>query len=257
MQPNRGSIFTGCTPHTTSASRLHKSSFEEFFGKRPPGQPFFLHVEFNDPHRPYADGAISKPHDSAQVMVPPTFPALPLSAKIWRTTMMRSHAWTPKCGRLFDILRRRNLDKNTIVVFTGDNGMPFPRAKGARYDPGLNVPLLAWWQGCIVPGSVMDDLIVHVDLPVTWLDAAGLAKPAKMQGRSFLNLAPGSGAYTAHTEICAERNWHGNFDPIRAVRTQRHKLIFNAAPHFPYRPPGTWRVHPLGSLTWKRRAKEL
>src|SRR5690606_30184486 len=52
---------------------------------------------------------------------------------------------------------------------------------------------------------------------------------------SFLPLMTG-GEYRARTEVCSERNWHDNFDPIRSVRTDRYKLIFNAAPHFPYRP---------------------
>jgi arylsulfatase A-like enzyme len=82
---------------------------------------------------------------------------------------------------------------------------------------------------------VKSELIAHVDLPVTWLDAAGVPKPAKMQGQSCLPLLTG-GPYRPRQEVFAERNWHDNFDPIRAVRTARHKLIFNAAPHFPYRP---------------------
>jgi arylsulfatase A-like enzyme len=117
---------------------------------------------------------------------------------------------------------------------TGDNGMPFPRAKGTCYDPGIHVPLLARWPGRITPG-VRDDLIAHVDLPVTWLDAAGIAKPAKMQGQSFLSLLEGR-PHQPRQAVFSERNWHDNFDPIRSVRTNRHKLIFNAAPHFPYRP---------------------
>jgi hypothetical protein len=46
--------------------------------------------------------------------------------------------------------------------------------------------------------------------------------------------------------VFSERNWHDNFDPMRAVRTARHKLIFNAAPHFPMRP--AWDL--ADSPTW-------
>jgi arylsulfatase A-like enzyme len=113
--------------------------------------------------------------------------------------------------------------------------MPFPRAKGTCYDPGLHVPLIAWQPGRIAPGSVSRDLISHVDLPVTWLDLASIPKPAKMQGRSFLPLLHGK-PFQPRQAVFAERNWHDNFDPIRAIRTATHKLIFNAAPHFPYRP---------------------
>jgi N-sulfoglucosamine sulfohydrolase len=56
-----------------------------------------------------------------------------------------------------------------------------------------------------------------------------------MQGRSMLPLLTG-GSYKPNIAVFSERNWHDNFDPIRSVRTDRYKLIFNAAPHFPYRP---------------------
>ncbi len=287
--PNRSSILTGCTPHTTSTSRLHtpmppweqtfleplkergyftgafrkvhqgpefdkrweyygaNAKFETFFDKLPAGRPFFLHMGFTDPHRPYRDGAVSPPHDPARVAVRPFLPDTEATRKdlAWyHDSISRMDA---DCGRLFDLLRARGLDQNTLAVFTGDNGMPFPRAKGTCYDPGIHVPLLAWWPGRIAPESMKRELIAHVDLPVTWLDAAGIAKPAKMQGRSFLPLATGRGSYAERDAVFAERNWHDNFDPIRAIRTQRHKLIFNAAPHFPYRP--AWDLE--ASISWK------
>ncbi len=67
-----------------------------------------------------------------------------------------------------------------------------------------------------------------------------------MQGVSQLDVFLGRAA-SKRTEIFAERNWHDNFDPIRCVRTDRHKLIFNAAPHFPYRP--AWDLE--NSPSWK------
>lgn len=292
--PNRSSIFTGCTPHATSTSRLHtpmppweptfleplkergyftgafrkvhqgpdfdkrwdfyggNGKFETFFDRLPAGRPFFLHMGFTDPHRPYRDGAFAPPHDPAKVTVRPFIPDTP--------PVRRDLAWyydgisrmDADCGKVFDLLRARGLDRNTLVVFTGDNGLPFPRAKGTCYDPGIHVPLLAWWPGRIAAGNATRELIAHVDLPVTWLDAAGIGKPAKMQGRSFLPLAAGRGVYVPRDAVYAERNWHDNFDPIRAIRTARHKLIFNAAPHFPYRP--AWDLE--ASVSWKSILEE-
>ena len=149
------------------------------------------------------------------------------------------------CGRLLETLERRGLARNTLVIFTGDNGMPFPRAKGTCYEAGIHVPMLARWPGRVRAGSVTKELVAHVDLPATWLEAAGIPKPRKMQGRSLLGLLTG-GAHQSRTEVFSERNWHDNFDPIRSVRTDRHKLIFNAAPHFPYRP--AWDL--ADSPTW-------
>jgi arylsulfatase A-like enzyme len=150
-----------------------------------------------------------------------------------------------ECGQLLDLLAARGLAHNTIVFFTADNGMPFPGAKGTCYDPGLHVPLLVHWPGKPA-GVVHPHLISHIDLPATWLDLAGAPALPKMQGRSFRGLLDGSG-YEPRQAVFSERNWHDNFDPIRSIRTTRHKLIFNAAPHFPYRP--AWDL--ADSLTWK------
>lgn len=213
-----------------------QTPFEEFFTRRPKDRPFFLHVGFTDPHRPYAGGAVTPPHDPAAVTVPRFLPDTPTVRQDLAHYHDEISRMDSECGRLFDLLRQYGLAGNTLVMFTGDNGMPFPRAKGTCYDPGIHVPLLAWWPGRIQAGSVTPELIAHVDLPVTWLDVAGIAKPAKMQGRSFRALLTGSGPYQPNDTVFSERNWHDNFDPIRAVRTDRYKLIFNAAPHFPYRP---------------------
>jgi N-sulfoglucosamine sulfohydrolase len=276
--PNRSAIFTGCSPHTTSTSRLHtpfpewertyieglqergyfvgafrkvhqgeefdkrwnwyggmEIDFERFFQAAPAGKPFFLHVGFTDPHRPYKSGAVSPPHDPAKVVAPKFLPDSPeVRADIahYYDYISRMDA---QCGQLFDQLRKRKLEKDTLVIFTGDNGMPFPRAKGTCYEPGIRVPLLAWWPGRISAGAVRNELISHVDLPATWLDAAGVEPPKKMQGRSFLNLLLGK-EYKPNSAVFSERNWHDNFDPIRCVRTARYKLIFNAMPQLPYRP---------------------
>lgn len=209
--------------------------FEAFFEKLPSGQPFFLHIGFTDPHRPYTKGAFQPPHDPTKVRLPKF---LPDSGEI-REDLAMYHDFIARmdaeCGKLLALLEARGLADNTIVFFTGDNGMPFPGAKGTCYDPGIHVPLLVRWPRVVKPGTVHKSLISHVDLAPTWLDIAGIPVPSKMQGRSCAPLLRGS-AYSPRTAVFSERNWHDNFDPIRSVRTERYKLIFNAAPHFSYRP---------------------
>ncbi|MBM3728269.1 MAG: sulfatase [Acidobacteria bacterium] len=212
-----------------------RDSFASFFDAVPAGRPFFLHIGFTDPHRPYRPGVFSPAHQPAGVRVPaylPDAPEVRTDIAQYYDAIARMDA---ECGRVFELLRSRGMHGNTIVVFTGDNGWPFPRAKGTCYDAGIRVPMIAWAPGRIKEGSVSEELISHADMAPTWLDAAGIPRQAKMQGRSFLPLLEGR-AYEARTEVFAERNWHDNFDPIRAVRTATHKLIFNAAPHFPFRP---------------------
>ncbi len=287
--PNRSSLFTGCTPHTTGTSRLHvplpdweptiidhlkernyftgvyrkhhlgpnfekrldfygnaKTPFADFFAKKPKDKPFWLQLGFTDPHRPYRPGAFSPPHDPAKVQVPawlPDWPEVRQDLAYYYDFIARMDS---EVGQLMDLLASNGHGQDTLVLFTGDNGMPFPRAKGTLYEAGINVPMLAWLPGRIAPGTVRREMIAHVDFPSTWLDAAGIPQPAKMQGRSFLPLLLGQ-QYQPRTEIFAERNWHDMFDPMRCVRTNRHKLIFNANPHFPYRPPADIE----SGLTWQ------
>jgi len=240
---HQGEAFNGRFDFYTAD---RKAPFSTFFDKIPAGKPFFLHVGFTDPHRPYAKGAVKPPHDPAKVRLPKFLPdtaAVREDLAMYHDFISRMDA---ECGEILALLEARGLAGNTAIFFSGDNGMPFPGAKGTCYDPGINVPLLVKWPGVTKPGTVQTELISHVDLPATWTEMAGGAVPEKMQGRSMAGLLRG-GAYAKREAVFSERNWHDNFDPIRAVRTERYKLIFNAAPHFPYRP--AWDLE--GSPSWK------
>src|SRR6185312_5757386 len=100
-------------------------------------------------------------------------------------------------GHILDLLEKSGRLSNTIVVLSGDNGWPFPRAKANLYDAGTRQPLFVQWPGKIKPDSICDDFIDLMDLAPTFLEAAGLKPPPQMTGRSFLKLlegreAPGS-----------------------------------------------------------------
>ncbi len=67
--------------------------------------------------------------------------------------------------------RQGELD-NTLIVVTGDNGLPFPRCKSNLYDLGTNVPLAARWLGRMPGGRVVEDFVSLQDLAPTFLEAA-------------------------------------------------------------------------------------
>lgn len=216
-----------------------KTSFEKFFDAAPSGKPFFLHVGFTDPHRPYKPGAFQPAHDPAKVQIPKWLPDtkdIRQDIADYYDAIARMDA---EAGQILKLLADRGLAENTLVVFTGDNGMPFPpRAKGTLYESGIRVPLLARWPGRIQAGSNSAKLVAHIDLPVTWLAAANIPKPDRMLGIDFLT--------SERKEIFSERNWHDNFDLCRCIRTDRYKLIYNGLPSLPYRPIGDLAASP----TW-------
>jgi arylsulfatase A-like enzyme len=252
--PSRAAIATGRSPHATGTSRLHATlrpehdtvidmlkragyhvaafrkvhlgepfqshwdryagdevPFETFFRQRPKDRPFFLWIGFHDPHRPYEGHPPAPPGIQVPAFLPDT-PAVRGDLADYQAEIERMDR---EVAEVLGLLERGGLTGSTLVVFAGDNGMPFPGAKGSLYDGGVRVPLLARWPGRIAPGAVRDDPVSLLDLAPTWLAAAGLPAEPRMEGRRLLS-AP-AGART----VFFERNWHDNLDLIRGVRGGR------------------------------------
>jgi arylsulfatase A-like enzyme len=110
------------------------------------------------------------------------------------------------------------------VVLTTDHGLPFPGAKGTLSDRGLGVMLIVRGPGGFHGGHVTDALTSHVDLYPTLLELAGAPIPSDTHGRSLLPLAHKQ-ATGVRDELFAELTYHAAYDPQRAIRTERHKLI--------------------------------
>jgi len=128
-------------------------------------------------------------------------------------------------GKLLEALDRNGLADNTIMVFTTDHGIAFPRAKTTLYDPGINTTLLMRWPNGFRGGQVVPEMISNIDLLPTLLDCCGIGVPSDVQGRSFLPLLRDAD-YTPNEAIFAEKNT----DPCdikRCMRTGQWKLIHN------------------------------
>jgi arylsulfatase A-like enzyme len=136
-------------------------------------------------------------------------------------------------GRLLDYLEETGLDRNTIVVYTSDQGFFLGDHglfdKRFMYEESLRMPLLVRWPAVIRPGSEAKALVLNADFAPTFLEAAGVPVPASMQGRSALPLLRGEAPGDWRTAFYY-RYYHdpGHHD-TRAhygVRTTTHKLIY-------------------------------
>lgn len=143
-------------------------------------------------------------------------------------------------GRLLRGLEETGQVRNTLVVFSSDNGglatsegsptcnAPLAEGKGWMYDGGMRVPLLVRWPGHVRPGSLCDVPVTGPDLYPTLLDAAALPpRPAQhCDGESLRPLLEERGALGRRAIF-----WHyphyGNQGgtPGSAVRCGDHKLI--------------------------------
>lgn len=98
-------------------------------------------------------------------------------------------------GRVLDYLKETGLDKNTIVVYSADQGFYLGEHgwfdKRWIFEESLRTPLLVRWPGVTKPGSVNRDMVSNLDFPETFLEAAGAPVPAEMQGKSLVSLLKG------------------------------------------------------------------
>jgi len=189
--------------------------------------PFFLSVGVGEVHLPF-DRDYYEFADPAEVALPAFLP----DNEPTRRQMAMFHGairfMDEHLGRIVSALDDSPLRRNTIVIFTTDHGMAFPRAKSTLYDPGIGITLIFRMPESMGPGgSVRQELISGVDLRPTVCELAGAPIPDEVQGSSFASLLTGQGNYRARTEIFSEKNYHNHYDPIRCVRTDRYKYIWN------------------------------
>ena len=98
-------------------------------------------------------------------------------------------------GRVLDYLDKSGLAKNTIVIYSSDQGWYLGDHgwydKRWMYEESLVMPLLIRWPGVVKPGSRNSDIVSNLDFAQTFLDIAGVKSPADMQGTSLVPLFKG------------------------------------------------------------------
>ena len=206
----------------------------------PEGKPFFLYFGFNQPHRGFGDD--HEGIDPSQLKLPADWPDLPEVRLDYAQYLAEVRDLDQGVGQIFDVLKQRKLEENTLVIFMGDNGESLLRGKGTLYDRGTHVPLLVRWPRFDKAGSTSHALVSGVDLSATILAAAGLESPPEMDGISFLPALAGEDK-PGRQVVFAERGWHwgpigrtDGLDLSRSITTERYRFIYNALPDRSYTP---------------------
>ncbi|GGC41775.1 acetylglucosamine-6-sulfatase [Parapedobacter defluvii] len=137
-------------------------------------------------------------------------------------------------GAVIEWLEQQGLAENTLVFYMGDNGFLFGEQglidKRNAYEASMRVPLLAWSPKFVRPHTQIKQMVMNVDIGPTILDLAGIAKPAQMQGDSFLPLLQNKPIEGWRNKVFYEYYWEWAFPQtptIFAIRTDRYKYIFN------------------------------
>ena len=231
-------------PHNAAGTSFR--NFEVFLAARPKNQPFCFWLGSHFPHRPYAAGSgVKNGIDPARIVVPPYLPDNETVRRDICDYYLAVQDFDRQAGAAIAALEKSGELDNTLIVMTGDNGWPFPRAKATCYDSGTHIPLAVRWGTRVKGGRTVDDFVSLADLAPTFLEAAGVKSPPAMTARSFLNvlLADKSGLIDPardHVLTGMERhvvngrtdgNLRGVGYPMRTIVTKDFHYIRNFHPN--------------------------
>jgi len=194
---------------------------QQLIRSRPP-QPFFLSVGFFETHREFFEP--SSVRDALYGAPPAHLPDTPEIRTDMAAFKNSARSFDQGVGAVLHALDEQDLADDTLIVLTTDHGLPFPGAKASLSDRGLGVLLIMRGPGGFLGGHVTDALVSHVDLYPTLCELAGAPLPPDVHGVSLLPLARREVAQV-RDELFAELTYHAAYDPMRAIRTHRHKLI--------------------------------
>ena len=230
-------------PYSGISKVDYSGNFELFLQQRKKGQPFFFWFGAHEPHRAFEEGSWrneTKNENSPEV--PGFLPDISIVKQDLLDYAVEIEWYDKQLVKILDKLDETGELENTLIIITGDNGMPFPRAKANCYDAGLHVPLAICWGAKIRSGQKVDDLFSMVDLAPTILEAAGLKFDGAipMTGISMLKplLSDKFRKQQNQQEIFAGRERHSSARyenrgyPQRIIRTDKYLYIKNYHPEF-------------------------
>jgi arylsulfatase A-like enzyme len=135
-------------------------------------------------------------------------------------------------GRLMDYLKANGLDKNTIIVYTSDQGFYLGEHgwfdKRFMYEESFRTPLIVKWPGVTNKKMSTSSMVQNLDFAETILDMAGLPIPLEMQGKSFVPVLKGKQKGNVHDALYYHfyENQEHKVAKHIGVRTDRYKLIY-------------------------------
>jgi arylsulfatase A-like enzyme len=205
--------------------------------------PFFIDVAFNAPHWPFQrPDTPSVAANNARFLKPADTPT---STRADYVTMVERV--DRGVGEILAALEQQGLSRNTLVIFTNDNGgewlsdnTPLFNRKWTTWEGGIRVPAIARWPGRIPPKQVTPQVGITMDFTATILAAAGVVMPNEvtLDGMNLLPVLEGRTPPMTRTLF-----WRGavGSGTMRAVRDGAHKIVVDENHLFLYnlqRDPG-------------------
>jgi alpha-L-rhamnosidase len=261
FEDRRGYFYKTLDGDTVHLTRYTGEKALDFIDNAPANQPFCLSISFSAPHA--HDGAAeqyfwqkesdklfrSKDLPSPALTDAKYFNALPAPVKsgfnrlrwTWRydTPVKYQHSLKGyyrmiygidvEIGRIREKLRKKGLDKNTVIILLGDNGYFLGErqlaGKWLLYDNSVRVPFIMYDPRQPVHQD-LDAMVLNLDVPATVVDLAGLSVPTDYHGESLLPIINSGKLNEGRDTILLEHLWEfDHIPPSEGVRTEQWKYF--------------------------------
>lgn len=233
---------------TSGSAELYTRSVLDFFRRRDASQPFCAFISYHEPHTPIT---AREPYIERFRRKAAALPPLKESFRRERDGLTRLRQDNPEyasmlsvldehTGRLLAGLKEAKADRDTVVIFTSDNGglatlkqagptcnAPLRSGKGWLYEGGIRIPLIVRAPG-VGAGTRCDSPVITCDFFPTMLDLAGLPAQPKLHvdAASAAPLLRGGKASGPRTLYWHYPHYHGStWAPGGALRDGDWKLI--------------------------------
>ena len=235
VQPARAFPFETVAGFDKSCVRKptqpHDLAATSEFIRRDDQQPFCLVVALVEPHVPWVMGDASA-YPPRAIQLPPNIADTATTREAFSRYLAEISYMDRQVGELLAALEDLGHARDTLVLFTSEQGSQFPGNKWTNWDTGVHTALIARWPGVVPAGKRTDAIVQYADVVPTLIDAAGGEVDAgEFDGTSFLSVLKGE----SDTHRKYAYGVHNNFPegppyPVRTISNGTYRYIRNLSP---------------------------
>jgi len=223
-------ILKGFEPNCTSPTDDYSLNDIKNFITKKDEKPYCLFIMSINPHAPWTMGDPSE-FDADKLVLPPHWVNTKQVRQEFTKYLAEVRRLDNQVGDVMRLLKETGQDKNTILIFLGEQGPQFPGGKWTLWDNGQKSSMIVRWPGKVKPNTQTQAIAQCEDVTPTLVAIAG-GKPVNgLDGKSFLPVLLGKSsihrdyAYGIHNNIP-----EGPPYPIRDIRDSKYKLVLNLTP---------------------------
>jgi N-sulfoglucosamine sulfohydrolase len=223
-------ILKGFEPQCTSPTDDYSLNDVKDFITKKDEKPYCLFIMSINPHAPWTTGDPSE-FDADKLILPPHWVDTKQVRQEFTKYLAEVRRLDNQVGDIMQLLKATGQDKNTILIFLGEQGPQFPGGKWTLWDNGQKSSMIVRWPEKVKPNIKTQAIVQYEDITPTLVAIAGGQPVNGLDGKSFLPVLLGKSsthrdyAYGIHNNIP-----EGPPYPIRDIRDTKYKLVLNLSP---------------------------